>query len=169
MKKILSAVLAAMMVMMPTGCGTQPSSEQTQNMHVYSFSGKHELFRVTNGAAVLSDEYETLYGGMLEPNGQAFANITSYSVAFYLSQGEQKQTLMVHAVTDRTGSLELKEQELGQITGDVFRDDAAEDIEQELYFELQTTAQDGTVKTYQVPLQVKEITGQSDDTISGSR
>lgn len=167
MEKSLSAGLAAVMVMILTGCGTQPASEQIQNLHVYSFSGQHELFRVTNGTAVLSEEYETLYGGVLEPNGQEFTDIVSYSASFSLSQGEQKQTLMVHAETDQTGPFALKEQELGQITGDVFRDDAAGKIGQELYFELQTTAQDGTIKTYQIPLQVKEITGQADNTISG--
>ena len=151
MKKLSALFLSATLLLSLSGCGV----EQKPELKVYSFSGKNEVCSISDGVAVISEDYETLYGGKLEVSEGDFQDITSYTMTFFVGE----EPVLSHAAADTTGSFELAEQQIGQITGDVFSKEAEEKLEQNFFFELKTQNDKGETNTFTIPMEVREITG----------
>lgn len=128
---------------------------------VYSISGEHELFTVTNGVIAINANEEVFDGGDLDViNPEPFTDIASYSVSFYTMTNGEKRVIMSNSVVDQTdGSINISG-DLGRMNGkDILIGNKIEDISElrdHLYFELTTTSSDGTQNTYQVQLTVTE-------------
>lgn len=135
-----------------SGCGK--SAKQTSSV-VYSFSGEHALFSISNGVLVLSPELEVFYGGDLQGE---FPDITGYSMTFYIPFGNDKRVLMSNSVQDMTGETIDVTGELGKRRGDILTQAEIDQFPNELCFELVTTASDGKETAYQLQLTLTEIT-----------
>lgn len=128
---------------------------------VYSISGEHELFTVTNGVIAINANEEVFDGGNLDViNPEPFTDIASCSVSFYTMTNGEKRVIMSNSVVDQTnGSINISG-DLGRMNGkDILIGNKIEDISElrdHLYFELTTTSSDGTQNTYQVQLTVTE-------------
>lgn len=140
---------------MLVGCGNSGTSSIER---VYSFSGESNELRVINGVAVFGGENETFYGGKLEIKDGGFQNATEYDMKFYISDGIEIHTILSVTSVDKTGdTLEVQNQEIGQITGPVFTGNIST-IKDHLYFELLISYESGNTKKYTVPMEVTEVT-----------
>lgn len=158
MKAWVSAIFTTALALTLAGCGgPAPSAPQETQVKVYSFSGENERCSVVNGVAVMGPDVETLYGGNFLPT-EEFADITAYTMSFSLSVDGKEDSLLVHSATDTTGSFELHNQEIGQISGDVFRDGTEDALLHTLTFTLETTNAQGETQTFSLPMDVTEIT-----------
>ena len=156
MRKTASLVMALALVLALVGCGNSNSQLPEKK---YSFSGENEELQVYQGTAIIGGEEETFNGGKLEIKGEGFSNLTEYTMTFYIPNGEDRHTILSNTVQDTTDVTNLKEEEIGQITGQVLNTDMDEsELTDNLYFELITTDESGETKTYTVPMEVKEVT-----------
>lgn len=161
MKKIANVILSLLVcTVLFTGCGNSSKSSQEQSLKVYSFSGNNESISVSNGVIVLSGKDEICYGGNLNVMSDDFADITAYSTTIYVD-GEEDSILLSHAVADQTGGTIDVSGNIGKISGDVLRDDDADKLADNLWFELKTTNLSGEENTYQVQLETTLIAGDS--------
>lgn len=136
--------------------GRSSSVEKEQPVVVYSFSGENPFLSVSNGVIVLNAGKETFYGGDLEVKGEEFADIAGYTVTVYLMDGER--ILLSNSVVDETGGTIDVSGDIGKVSGDVLRDEDTEKIADDLWLTLQTTDLRGEENTYQLPLEVVEVT-----------
>ena len=163
MKKVLVLLFATILCLgMFVGC-FQNDENETKEFAVYSFCGENEQFTITNGVIVIDADEEIFYGGDLEViNQECFSDISSYSVTFYTMTNEEKRTIMSNSVVDQTGSSINVSGDLGRMSGEDIiigsKVEEADDIKNNLYFELNTTDLYGEQNTYQLQLAVTEIT-----------
>ena len=156
MKKITGSLIASVLLLALVGCGT---SKTPPIGRVYSFSGEGEKIRVLNGVAVVGGESDTFYGGTLELKTDDFKPISGYRLEFYLSDDTENRTILSNAVTDETGTIQLKNQEIGQITGPILNKNVEESrLKEHLYFDLIITDENGDTERYTVPMEVTEVT-----------
>ena len=160
MKKILSVTLILVMVLALAGCGNAKSETAQQ---VYSFWGENEEIRIMNGVAVIGGEQETVYGGIQEVKGDLFREITGYSMRYSISDGTESWTILNNVVADETGTtFALQNQETGQITGQLLKNNMEKSVLQDsLTFELTVRDQNGESHTYTLPLEVTEVTSEN--------
>lgn len=160
MNKKICALLAVIVVcsMAFTGCGSEKSA--AKDLKVYSFSGGNDYFTVSNGVIVLSDNCDALYLGSLKTDSEHFSGITSYSTELYMYRDGEKQLLSSNSVTDTTGGKLIMDGELGKMLGEggLFSQRLTEDVENNLFFELETTDKEGNVQNYQLQMKVVEVT-----------
>ncbi len=147
---------------MLAGC-SQNDERKTEETTVYSFCGENKQFAVTNGVIVIGADEEIFYGGDLSVIDQEqFADISSYSVKFYTMTNGETRTIMHNSVVDQTGGTININGDLGKMSGeDIIIGNKLENINElnnNLYFELNTTDLNGEQDTYQVQLTVTEIT-----------
>lgn len=159
MKKKLFA-FAAILLLALTGCANDEANTEAESLRVYSFHGENEQFAIANGVIVLSDTEDVFYGGDLSVKEGALTGISSFTTTFYyLSDGEEN-TLLSNAVTDQTGGSAHVSGDLGSRSGSRLAsraDDDITDLQNNLFFELTTTDQNGEENVYLLQLTVKEI------------
>ena len=101
---------------------------------------------------------EICYGGNLKVND----DITAYSVTIYLSIGDEKEVLMSGTTEAVTGETIDTPDDLGKIYGDIIENDRIDKLSgtlnDNLWMEVETTDLDGEIETYQLQLNVTEIT-----------
>lgn len=164
MKKTIALLLLTLLcVGIFTGCSG--NNEKTQeDLSVYSFYGEAEAFAIVNGVIVISADEEIFYGGDLKAtDDECFADITSYSVTFYtLNANGEKRTIMSNSIVDKTGSTINIAGNLGKMSGEDIiignKVENANELNNNLYFELNTTDLSGEQDTCQVQLILTEIT-----------
>lgn len=154
MKKTVAFVLAIATALTFAGC-----SQTEENVtKVYTFRGENELCSVNNGVIVISPTADVFYGGNLEGVEGEFTDIVSCTTTFYVLVDGEKKTLFSNVAVDRSGGTLSFDQEIGQITGEQFIKDKSTALETNLYFELETTDKNGTTDSYQIPMNVVEVT-----------
>lgn len=153
MRKIFVILFAAITCCtLLSSCGKDPSAEP---LAVYSFSGKHEMFSISNGVIVLTAAQEILYGGNLDGE---LSDIVAYSMTFYIQSGNDKTILLSNSVTDMTGGTIGIAGEIGKVSGDILNKAETDDLQNNLYFELKTTNLNDEESAYQLQLEVTEVT-----------
>ena len=139
------------------GCGT--SAESESSLTVYSFHGENEQFSISNGVIVLTPDEEIFYGGDLTEKQETLSDVVEYSTTFYAMSGNEQKPLLSNRVADETGTgVEISGQ-TGRIAGDVISRAQIDDLQNGLFFELETTSSNGEQHQYQIQLKLKEVTG----------
>lgn len=160
MKKFLPIALVLTMVLVFAGCGKEDSMLEQK---IYSFSGECDEFRIINGIAVIGGEKETFYGGNLEIKTDDFKNISGHSFEYFIDNDGENHTIMNNAKTNESTTFDLKNQETGQISGTILNLNIdVSTFENNLYFGLSVTDENGESKTYTVPMTVRLVLNQSD-------
>ena len=142
---------------------TAVDSEKSTDTKVYSFSGSDDILTVMNGTVIIYEDKETFSGGTLQVNSESFfEDVVSYNTTFYILKDGIKKTIMSNSLVDETGGkVNLNGDDLGKISGDDFitgnKTDRAEDLMNNLYFEINTVNADGSNKTHQLLLDVVQI------------
>lgn len=162
MKKVVALVLALAFVLGLVGCSQDRETDQS-DLAVYSFCGENAQFQIINGIIVISADEEVFYGGDLEVIAdEYFSDIASYSTTFYTLTNGEERTIMSNSVVDQTGGSINISGDLGKMCGrDIIigsRIEIANELKNNLYFELNTKNLNGEQNTYQVQLTVAEIT-----------
>ncbi len=158
MKKIKVVMLSLLTcTVLFAGCNISSESNNEYSLKVYSFSGESEYISVSNGVIILNGKDEICYGGDLKVMSDDFADITTYSTAIYIN-GSEKETLISNIVDDQTGGTIDVPGDIGKVSGDILRDSDTDKLTDNLWFELKTTNLSGEKNTYQVQLEVTEIT-----------
>lgn len=163
MKKLIAFQIVAVLCFgLFTGCSHNDEDRQ-EKPTVFSFCGESEQFTIMNGVIVISADEEVFYGGDLKvTNDECFADITSYSVTFYTLKNGEERTIMSNSVVDQTGSTINVAGVLGKMSGkDILigtKVEKANELKDNLYFELNTTDLNGNQNTYQVQLTVTDVT-----------
>lgn len=157
MKKTIAILLSVLScALLFTGCSIFGQNQQP--LAVYSFCAEDSSFSVSNGVIVLDDDNEICYGGNLEMNKEDFADIVAYSTTIYLKSGSEKYVILSGAVEDKSGQAINISADNGTVSGDIIRDDDIEKLADNLWFELKTTDKNGEKNTYQIQLDVIDIT-----------
>lgn len=155
MKKIVSILFAVTIsCTVFTGCGEEKVKEETS---VYSFSGENEQIKISNGVIAILPEEQTVYGGDLEMKENELSDIVSCSMTYYTLSEEGKKVIFTNKVKDEEGEKEDISGSLGQVTGE----DIIKEVEENIFFELETISSNGEKKTYQLELPVKEVISSS--------
>lgn len=158
MKKIMAFMLSLLVcTVLFAGCNTSSESNEGQSLKVYSFSGENEYISVSNGVIILDGKDEICYGGELKVMSDGFSDITAYSTTIYIN-GSEKETLLSNVVDNQTDETIDVSGNIGKISGDILRDNDADKLTDNLWFELKTTNLIGEENTYQVQLKTTEIT-----------
>ncbi len=154
MKKSLAVLFSVLTCFaLFSGCGKKPAEEE--QLAVYSFSGENQMFSISNGVIVLSSGGDIFYGGRLEGD---LPEVTGYSTTFYIQNGNDKKVLLSGGAADETGMAVSLAGETGKISGEIISAAEADEIKNNLYFELKTTDADGGENEYLLPLSVTEVT-----------
>ena len=151
MKRLVKFVAVLGLLLAMVGCY---KNEEPKASRVYSFLGESEELRLTNGIIVIGEK-DAFYGGILETKGDGFDSIKKYIAQFYIEGNDE--TILNNAVIDETGSFELKNQEIGQISGEIFNDAKENSLENGLYFELTITDDSNSTRSYTLPMEIKRI------------
>ena len=162
MKKMATILSLLVSVLLFTGCGVSSEKDQEQFLKVYSFNGENDFISVSNGVIVLEAGNEICYGGDLKVKADDFADIITYSASIYLNMDNEREILLSNSVEDKTGGAVGILEDIGQITGDIIRDSDIEKLVDNLWFELKTTDLGGKENTYQLQLEMTEITKNAD-------
>lgn len=160
MKKLVAVLLTVILsCAMFTGCGTSSDGEQDKPLAVYSFSGENKDFKISNGVIVLTSTEEIVYGGNLEVNQGKFNDIIAYSVTYYIMSNNEKDILISNSVEDMTGDTIYISGETGKHSSNnnTIRE-STDELQNNFYFELETTNQDGEKNNYPLQLTLVEIT-----------
>lgn len=164
MKKLAALLLTLIGVIVLYGCCKTDTkndvAEPAGNVNIkpfgaYSFSGKNEYFRITNGSIVYGDQNESFKGGTLEIlQPDLFTNVHSYSTTFYtLLNNGQRNAFHSTTATGVTGGAEAIRSNLGSSSSNGFM---ILNLAQGLWFELITTDVTGTENVYLLELAVAE-------------
>ena len=152
----LFLVVAAVMVI---GGAYSIISYEEEPTRVYAFHGENEQFSISNGVIVVAEEGAVFYGGTLETKGEYLSDISSYSVSFYLDMGSEVHTLMSNRIVDMTGTPIQLPDDLGKISGDgMINHREIEQLENQLYCELQTKDLEGNTEVQKMQMEVVQIT-----------
>ncbi len=154
MKKLAVFVLAIVTALTFAGC----SKTEETTTKVYSFRGENEVCSVNNGVIVISPTADVFYGGNLEGVEGEFTDLVSCTTTFYVLVDGEKENLFSNVAVDQSGGTLSFDQEIGQISGEHFIKDKSTALENNLYFELETTDKNGTTNNYQIPMDVVEVT-----------
>ena len=152
----LFLVVAAVMII---GGAYSIISYKEEPTRVYAFHGENEQFSISNGVIVVAEEGAVFYGGTLETKGEYLSDISSYSVSFYLDMGSEVHTLMSNRIVDMTGTPIQLPDDLGKISSDgMINHREIEQLENQLYCELQTKDLEGNTEVHQLQMEVVQIT-----------
>ena len=152
----LFLVVAAVMII---GGAYSIISYEEEPTRVYAFHGENEQFSISNGVIVVAEEGAVFYGGTLETKGEYLSDISSYSVSFYLDMGSEVHTLMSNRIVDMTGTPIQLPDDLGKISSDgMINHREIEQLENQLYCELQTKDLEGNTEVQQLQMEVVQIT-----------
>lgn len=164
MKKIVSILITILFsCSILIGCGISSDKEQYQSLAVYSFSGKNEYFTISNGVIVLTSAEEIFYGGNLDVSQEKFNDITAYTMTFYIISDNKKDFLISNSVEDITGETINISSETGKCSGATINiREQIDELQNKLYFELETTNFDGKKSNYPLQLSLTKITEKSD-------
>lgn len=158
MRKIRTMILLSIVcTLLLTGCNNSSKNNEEQLLKVYSFSGENEYISVSNGIIILENQEEICYGGDLKVMSDDFNDITKYSTTIYIN-GNKKDPLLSKNVNDQTGGTLNVNGKIGIISGDVFKENELNQLNEDLWLELKTINMDGKQKTYTLPLKTIEIT-----------
>lgn len=147
MKKLIALVLMLICMLGLVGC-----SNHQEEVVTLSFRGEHEYFAISNGSIILNDTEEVFEGGNLEiVQPDLFADVVSFSTAFYTVRSEEKHIILSNSVIDQTGSAVNISGDLGKIAGSDIIGREIESIDN-LWFELKTTDLNGKENVYQLQL-----------------
>ena len=156
-------ILTAILMLTFTGC----KNAEQEPLTVYSFSGENEQLSISNGIIVFDGTKELFVGGELKVTDDFFNNITSYSTAFYIMSGDEKDVILSNRVTDMTGDTVSVSDKLGQISGDStirrIKIDDTDDLKNLLFFELTAKDTGGKENVYQLQLSLTEVTENDDN------
>ena len=110
----------------------------------------------------MDDTKEIFYGGELKATDDFFVDTVSCSATFYILQGDEQKIILSNSVIDMTGGSVNFNGDLGKISGDgVLIGNKIENIgylENNLYFELTITNNEGAENKYQLKLSLTEVT-----------
>ena len=155
MKKIMSLVLIFVVVFAFAGCGKVGKAPAQK---VYSISGECDEFRIINAVAVIGGEQETFYGGKIELKTDDFKNISGHSFEYYIDNGDENNTIMNNVMTNQSSTYDLYGKETGQISGTVLNSNIdVSKFEQNMFFELTVTDENGENITFTLPMEVKQV------------
>ena len=138
------------------------NSKQEQ-VSVFSFCGGNERFEIPNGVIVLGKTKEVFDGGDLRViQNELFSNVALFSVKFYTIRNGEQRVILSNSVVDTTGSSVNIEGDLGRVSGDSIiaynHVEGIDELKQNLWFELKTADLNGKTQTYQIKLNLTEIT-----------
>ena len=154
MKKITSFIMVIILMIGLVGCTPFRNSSLEKK---FSFSGEIENVQVSKGIAIIGGKNEKFNGGQLKITDPNKTDFTKYEMTFYVLNGEERWTILSNKVEHLDDTIELKELEIGEITGQVLNTNMDENqFKENLYFELITTDEKGNTSTYTVPMEVKE-------------
>ncbi len=147
----LSAVLALGLL---AGCGAKEPEETP--LSLYAFSGEDDRFSLSSGIIVITDRETVVYGGNLENKGEAFEDVTSFTLRLYvLSDGVEIPLIDVEHIT------EGGEASLGGLVSGSYGSSRMsyplsqqEDLAENLYFSLSITHASQEQSQYTIPLSV---------------
>lgn len=152
----LFLVFAAVMVI---GGGYTLMNHEEEPTRVYAFHGENDQFSVSNGVIVVSDEEDVFYGGTLEEKGEHLSDLSAYSISFYFELGSETHTLLSNRIIDTTGTPIHLPDELGKVSGNgIIEWRRLEQLESQLYCELETKDLDGNIEVQQIQMEVVQIT-----------
>lgn len=158
MKKLTAFVLALICVLSLSACGSAGQEQAA----AYAFRGENEYFTVSGGS-ILLDEEELFDGGVLEVvQSGIFQNVTSYSASFYTLKNGKQKTILSNVVVAQDGSPVNIIGDLGSTSGGRVVSNkikGADDLRENLWFELKTTDADGGESVYALQLTVYEVHG----------
>ena len=159
MKKLIALILAFCCMLCMAAC----DEEKQTKISVYSLSGEHDYFRISNGVIVFGDTEEIVDGGELKvTQEELFSEITSYTVTLYVRTSDGKRTLLSNSVIDQTGGTLPVSGDVGKMSGQAplfdYKMKETDEWANNLWLELQTTGLSGQENTYQLQLSVNEIT-----------
>ena len=166
MKKISVIILVVISILCFTSCGSESVINNSENVHVYSFSGSNDQLEISNGVIVLTDNEDVFSGGDLSViHPESFSDVVSYSATFHISTNDENIIIMSNSVVDETGESGAKIEingDLGRISGedahiDYVFEDGVNDTDN-LWCEIKTTSSDGEMNTYVIDLNVTKIT-----------
>lgn len=139
------------------GCRHSPENN-SQSVKIYSFSGENDIISICNGILALDGTNEICYGGNLSIKTDTIFPIHSYSVTVYLNIDEKKVALLSNSVENQTKEAIHISENVGKIAGDILKDSDAENLTDNLWFELKTTNLRGKETSYSLHLKTTEIT-----------
>lgn len=151
MKKLTTLLAIFVCVFALAGCGEQRSTG--------SFHGEHEYFAVSGGSITLDGQEATFDGGNLEiTQSDAFAGVTSYSTTFYLLADSEQKVILSSSRSNPAGKTIAPGGSLGGAAGEGILGSGVrmDDLKDALWFELKTTALDGTESVYRIQLSVTD-------------
>lgn len=139
------------------GCGPAASEAQSEEVRVYSFSGEHEQFSISNGIIVLTPAKEIFYGGRLEEKQPS--ELTAYSVTFYAEVDDEPHVLLSMGAQDLTGGTVQLSGDMGSRSGEgALLPGELDELPDVLYVTVDTTDSHGETNQYQLPLTLTEVT-----------
>lgn len=148
-----SILLTGVLMMSLTGCGSNQKSED-----IYSFSGQRDEMRIINGVAVVDGSDGTFYGGTLEFKNDEFKNVKEYTTRFYIADEEEEWTILNNSVTHEDSSIQLTNQNLGKLSGQILRNNLDKQaLEDFLFFEMIVKYEDGTTESFNFPMHVESV------------
>lgn len=153
MKKCMVFLLAMVCVLSLLAC----SQDKQEQAVTYSFYGQHTYFEVLNCSVTLGGEKDVFDGGELEIlQADEFKDVTDYTTSFYILRDGEKRTILSGSVVDRTGESVSINRDLGMVSGtSIFIGNKvknAEELQENLWFELKTVDAAGVENTYQIEL-----------------
>ena len=152
----LFLVFAAAMVI---GGGYTLVTYEEEPTRVYAFRGENDQFSISNGVIVVSDEEDVFYGGTLEEKGEHLSDLSAYSISFYFELGSETHTLLSNRIIDTTGTPIHLPDELGKVSGNgIIEWRGLEQLESQLYCELETKDLDGNIEVQKQQMEVVQIT-----------
>ena len=159
MKKVRTILFALVTTaLFLAGCGSPFGKGKEPSLKVYSFSGENDFISVSNGVIILDDEDEICYGGNLEVDPDEFVDIAAYSVTIYLDGNNEQYPLLSNSVVDLSGGTVNAPRDIGKIAGDIIKNDNIDQWNDTLWIEVNTRDLNGEEDTYQLQLEVTEIT-----------
>ena len=158
--RLLSLLLSTVLVCgFLIGCST--NEPEGNPMALYSFSGEDDRFSLSSGIIAITDQETVIYGGELENTGEAFYDISSYSLRLYvLKDGVEfplidvehiykveRESPMDNLVSGSFGSVRMDAPLLEQ-----------EYLENNLYFEVLITYSNQEQSNHTIHLSVVNVT-----------
>ena len=161
MRRFLSIAISCLLIAALVGCAGSVEDAESGTV-VYSMGGSNDLFEISNGVIVLSEEEEVFDGGDLKIlQEDLFSDVTFYTCSFYTIVNGEKRPILSNSTVDITGGTLNVNGDLGGASGNGIlignKIKSAEDLENVIWFELITTDLNGKENTYQLPLILNKV------------